>query len=71
MAAAGPGLADLAFDVCCDLVSVERAEAQRGWAKRSGRVVLCLALDRLAIHYGLTITLKRAVIRACSFDEAS
>src|SRR5690606_23422187 len=33
MAAAGPGLSDLAFDVCCDLVSLERAEAQRGWAR--------------------------------------
>jgi len=70
MAAAGPGLADLAFDVCCDLGSVEQAEARRGWAKRSGRVVLCLALDRLAIHYGLTITLKRAPIRACTFEGA-
>ncbi len=70
MAAAGPGLADLAFEVCCDLGSVEQAEARRGWARRSGRVVLCLALDRLAIHYGLTITLKRAPIRAWSLEEA-
>ncbi len=70
MAAAGPGLSDLAFEVCCDLVAVERAEARRGWAKRSGRVVLCLALDRLAAHYGLTITLARAPIRAWSLDEA-
>jgi len=70
MAAAGPGLSDLAFEVCCDLGSLERAEARRGWAKRSGRVVLTLALDRLAAYYGLTITLRRAPIRAWSLDEA-
>jgi hypothetical protein len=70
LAAAGPGLSDLAFDVCCDLVSLERAEARRGWAKRSARVVLGLALDRLADHYGLTVTLKRAPIRACAWDGA-
>jgi hypothetical protein len=70
MAAAGPGLADVAFDVCCELGSVEQAESHRGWAKRSGRVVLGLALDRLALHYGLSITLKRAPIRALSFEAA-
>jgi hypothetical protein len=70
MAAAGPGLSDLAFEVCCDLVSLERAEGRRGWNKRSGRVVLCLALDRLAAHYGMNVTRKYAPIRACSFEEA-
>ena len=68
MAAAGPGLSDLAFEVCCDLVAGERAEARRGWARRSGRVVLCLALDRLAAHYGLTITVRRAPMRAWSAE---
>lgn len=70
MAAAGPGLSDIAFDVCCDLVSLERAEAQRGWARRTGRAVLVIALDRLAAHYGLTMTLTRAPIRAWSMEAA-
>lgn len=53
LAAVGPGLSDLLFDVCCHLTALESAEARRGWSKRSGRVVLKLALDRLAAHYGL------------------
>jgi hypothetical protein len=68
MAAAGPGLSDLAFDVCCNLVSLERAEAQRGWTKRSGWVVLMLALDRLAAHYGMAMVRTRAPIRAWSAE---
>ena len=69
MVAAGPGLSDLAFEVCCDLASLERAEAQRGWTKRSGRVVLMLALDRLAMHYGMNITRKHAPIRAWHVED--
>jgi len=68
LAAAGPGLSDLAFEVCCDLQSLDRAEAQRGWAKRAGRVVLMLALDRLAAHYGMTTVRRRAPIRAWSLE---
>jgi len=64
MAAAGPGLSDLAFDVCCDLQALEGAEAKRGWSKRSARVVLMLALDRLADHYGMTVVRQSAPIRA-------
>jgi hypothetical protein len=64
MAAAGPGLSDLAFEVCCDLTSLEGAETRRGWSRRSGRVVLMLALDRLAAHYGMTATRSHAPIRA-------
>lgn len=64
MAAAGPGLSDLAFDVCCDLQPLEGAEGRRGWSKRSARVVLMLALDRLADHYGMTTVRTHAPIRA-------
>jgi hypothetical protein len=70
MAAAGPGLGDIAFDVCCDLQSLERAESRRGWAARAGRVVLALALDRLAAHYGMTGVRNSAPIRAWSAGEA-
>jgi Domain of unknown function (DUF6456) len=63
LAAVGPGLSDLLFDVCCHLTALESAETQRGWAKRSGRVVLKIALDRLAAHYGLNMTVHRSGIR--------
>ena len=56
MKAVGPGLNDLLYDVCCALVGLEGAEAQFGWPSRSAKVVLGLALDRLALHYGLVIT---------------
>jgi len=71
MAAAGPGLADLAFEVCCDLKSLESAESQRQWCRGAAKVVLLLALDRLAAHYGLTVTaLPRGAIRAWAMQEA-
>lgn len=68
LAAAGPGLSDLLFDVCCHLAPLESAEDKRGWAKRSGRVVLKIALDRLAAHYGLDVTSPRVGVRAWSQD---
>jgi hypothetical protein len=71
MAAAGQGLSDLAFEVCCDLVCLERAESRRGWTRRSGRVVLCLALDRLAAHYGMGVTRRHAEIRAWHSDDVA
>jgi hypothetical protein len=71
LAAMGPGLSDLAFDVCCDLQALERAEARRGWSRHSGRVVLLLALERLAAHYGMTTNAPaRARMRAWSLDAA-
>lgn len=56
MKAVGPGLNDLLFDVCCHLIGIEDAERDSGWPTRSGRVVLAIALDRLAQHYGMTVT---------------
>jgi hypothetical protein len=55
MAAAGPGLNDLLFDVCCHFVGLEDAERSFGWPSRAGRVVLTIALDRLALHYGMRV----------------
>jgi hypothetical protein len=71
LTAMGPGLCDLAFDVCCDLQALERAEARRSWSRHSGRVVLLLALERLASHYGMTITgPPHGRIRAWSAEAA-
>ena len=69
LAAAGPGLSDLLFDVCCHLMPLEQVESGRGWAKRSARVVLKIALDRLAAHYGMTVVSRRAPIRAWSAPD--
>jgi hypothetical protein len=53
MRAMGPGLSDLLFDVCCYLNGLESVETAQGWPRRSAKIVLQLALDRLAAHYGL------------------
>lgn len=50
----GPGLADVALRACCFLEGLEATERRMGWSARSGKVVLKIALQRLAIHYGLT-----------------
>ncbi len=53
LSALGPGLADAALRVCCFLEGLESCEKRMGWSARSGKVVLKIALGRLAEHYGL------------------
>ena len=50
--ALGPGLNDAALRACCFLEGLEATERRMGWAARSGKVVLKIALSRLAEHYG-------------------
>ena len=57
--ALGPGLADVALRVCCFLEGMEKAEKRLGWSARSGKVVLKIALQRLADHYGITAVEQR------------
>lgn len=51
VAAAGPGLADILWRIVCAGEGMRDAETALGWPARAGKVVLTLALDRLAIHY--------------------
>ena len=51
MKSLGPGLADIAFRCCCFLEGLEAAEKRLGWSARSGKIVLSIALQRLADHY--------------------
>lgn len=47
----GPGLGDVVLRVCCFLEGVETTERRMGWAARSGKIVLRIALQRLKRHY--------------------
>jgi hypothetical protein len=50
----GPGLGDVALRCCCFLEGIEVAEKRMGWAARSGKIVLRIALQRLRRHYDET-----------------
>lgn len=50
--AAGPGLSDILWRVVCAGEGLPMAEKALGWPARAGKLVLSIALDRLADHYG-------------------
>lgn len=49
--AAGPGLADILWRVVCAGEGLAPAERALGWPSRAGKLVLTLALDRVADWY--------------------
>ncbi|MEI9850604.1 MAG: DUF6456 domain-containing protein [Sphingomonas sp.] len=53
IAAAGPGLADVLWRVVCAGEGLAAAEKALGWPSRAGKLVLGLALERVADHLGL------------------
>jgi hypothetical protein len=53
VAAAGPGLSDILWRVVCAGDGMREAETALGWPVRSGKLVLTIALDRVADYYKL------------------
>lgn len=51
VAAVGPGLSDVLWRVVCAGEGMREAEGALGWPARAGKLVLGLALDRLADFY--------------------
>ena len=51
VAAAGPGLTDILWRIVCAGEGMRQAETALGWPARAGRLVLTLALDRVADFY--------------------
>jgi hypothetical protein len=51
VASAGPGLSDILWRVVCAGEGMRDAETALGWPARAGKVVLTLALDRVADYY--------------------
>ena len=49
--ASGPGLADILWRIVCAGEGMRDAETALGWPARAGKVVLTLALDRVADYY--------------------
>ena len=50
----GPGLGCILLRCCCLMEGLSTAEKSLGWASRSGKVVLRIALHRLKRHYDAT-----------------
>lgn len=51
--AAGPGMSDILWRVVCAGEGMRDAETALGWPARAGKLVLRMALDRVATYYRL------------------
>lgn len=51
VASAGPGLSDILWRVVCAGEGMRDAETALGWPARAGKLVLAMALDRIADYY--------------------
>ena len=54
VADAGPGLSDILWRVVCSGDGMREAETALGWPARAGKLVLGIALDRVADFYRIT-----------------
>ena len=51
--AIGPDLSSIAMEICCLSRGLEAAERRLGFPRRSGKILLRIALEKLAVHYHL------------------
>lgn len=51
VAEAGPGLSDILWRIVCSGEGMREAESALGWPARAGKLVLGIALDRVADYY--------------------
>jgi hypothetical protein len=68
--AVGPELAGVLLDVCCFDIGLEATGRTAGWPRGAARVVLDLALTRLARHYGLIAPERPAAARLRHWGDA-
>lgn len=54
VADAGPGLADILWRIVCAGEGMRQAETALGWPARAGKLVLGIALDRVANFYRIS-----------------
>lgn len=52
--AVGPGLSEILWRIVCAGEGMREAERALGWPARAGKLVLGMALDRLAEHYRIS-----------------
>jgi hypothetical protein len=69
--ALGPGLSDVAIRVCCFLEGIEAIETSMDWSRRSGKIVLKIALQRLVAFYEQISVRDAARIEAWSSTASS